>query len=320
MIPTRRRFLKVAIGLGIGGAAGLAVSSCAPQPLFEQVVIAGGEPGGFYLEFAALFAAALEKNGVTRNASTISTGGSADNFRAILSGSAMMGPVLVGTAAELVIANTGSIVAIGKVYENYIHCIVRKDSKISVFSDLAGKAVGTGASGSGTALAAERIIAAAGLGQGSKTPIMQHELGLNDGLAAVVQGTVDALLWSGGLPTAAITKSNQDVGLRFLDLDGLLPRLTAKYGDYYERAVIPENAYAGTASVNTIGVANLLLCRADLTAEMVRRTVLLLVDHASELVPKSSLGIQFLSPETLIGTAGLPLHPAAARVYRELHG
>lgn len=283
-------------------------------------MVAGGEPGGFYLEFASLLASALQRNGVARTAAAISTGGSADNFQRILSGAAALGPVLVDSAAELMNANPGRVVAVGKVYENYVHCIVRRDSPFRTFADLGGKSVGTGAVGSGTTLAAGRIIIAAGVGPDSKDPVQQHQLGLNDGLAALRLGSIDALLWSGGLPTAAITKANRDVGLRFLDLAGLLPRLTSKYGDFYEHAVIPEGSYAGTPSVNTIGVANLLLCGADLNAEMVRQTVLLLVDHARELIPKSSLGIQFLSPETLISTAGLPLHPAAADAYRELHG
>jgi TRAP-type uncharacterized transport system substrate-binding protein len=67
-------------------------------------------------------------------------------------------------------------------------------------------------------------------------------------------------------------------------------------------------------------VTNLLLCRSDLAGTTVQRTVELLVGRAEELIPQSSLGVQFLSPESLINTAGLPLHPGAAAAYRELHG
>ncbi|MCQ9164905.1 MULTISPECIES: TAXI family TRAP transporter solute-binding subunit [unclassified Arthrobacter] len=317
---TRRRLFKSAAGAVLAGTILPAVAACAPHSPLDRAVIAGGEPGGFYLEFAGLLAASLQRNGVARTATTISTGGSAENFSRILAGSATMGPVLADSAADLMNATPGRMVAIGKVYENYVHCIVRRDSRIGSFEDLAGRSVGTGAVGSGTALAAGRIIDAAGLGPDSRNPVRQHQLGLNDGLAAIRKGAINALLWSGGLPTAAITAANAEVGLRFLDLAALLPRLASGYGGFYEHAVIPENSYGGTPSVNTIGVANLLLCRADLNAETVRQTVLLLVDHARELIPKSSLGIQFLSPETLINTAGLPLHPAAAETYRTLHG
>lgn len=73
-------------------------------------------------------------------------------------------------------------------------------------------------------------------------------------------------------------------------------------------------------AVWTVGVANLLLCRADLAEHTVHRTVTMLVEYAAELIPRSSVGVQFLSPEPLINTAGIPLHPAAATTYRKLHG
>ena len=145
-------------------------------------------------------------------------------------------------------------------------------------------------------------------------------LGLNEGLAALQGGSVDALFWSGGVPTAAIADSNRKAALGFLDLSALIPSIRNRYGPYYDRVLIPGGSYEGIPAVWTVGVANLLLCRNDLDGRTVKRTVELLVGHAEELIPRSSLGVQFLSPESLINTAGLPLHPAAAAAYRELHG
>jgi TRAP transporter TAXI family solute receptor len=145
-------------------------------------------------------------------------------------------------------------------------------------------------------------------------------LGLNDGLSALREGSVDALFWSGGVPTAAIAAAHHDVGLNFLDLSVLLPVLRGQYGAFYDRVLIPAGAYEGLPAVWTVGVTNLLLCRSDLADTAVKRTVELLVNRAEELIPQSSLGVQFLSPESLINTAGLPLHPGAVAAYRELHG
>jgi len=131
---------------------------------------------------------------------------------------------------------------------------------------------------------------------------------------------VDALFWSGGVPTAAITAVNKETGLGMIDLSSLVRATRTRYGGFYDRVLIPENSYDGVPGAWTVGVANLLLCREDLDDRIVRRTVELLVGQAQELIPKSSLGVQFLSPETLINTAGVPLHPAAAAAYRDLHG
>ena len=62
------------------------------------------------------------------------------------------------------------------------------------------------------------------------------------------------------------------------------------------------------------------MARADMADDLAGAIVKLLVDHADQLVPDSSAGIQFLTTETLISTGGLPLHPGARTAYRELHG
>lgn len=316
----RRTAIKAFIAVGLGGVFLPAVVGCTPEHSADAMTVAGGEQGGFYLEFATLLARSLHRNGVAARATPLTTLGSLDNVQRLLTGEATLALALADTAVDTMAAHPGRIVALGKVYENYVHCVVREDSDIRAVEDLAGRIVGTGAVGSGTSLTAHRIIAAAGVQLASAGTNRERELGLNAGLAALADGSVDALFWSGGVPTAAIARANDEVGLRFIDLAVLIPRLRATYGGIYERILIPENSYRGTPAVGTVGVANLLLCRSDLADGTAGETVRLLVAHAQELIPRSSLGAQFLSPETLINTAGLPLHPAAAAAYRAMHG
>lgn len=317
---TRRNAINVGIGFGLAGVFLPAITACRPMQQLESITVAGGEPGGFYLEFATLLAESLKRHGVAQNASPLATEASQDNLQLLLSGEATLGIALADSAAQVMAGSPGRLVALGRVFQNYFHCIVREDSRIRTVEDLAGKSVGTGAAGSGTWLTGQRIIAAAGLDEAGAAPIRERRLGLNMGLTAIRDGSIDALLLSGGVPIAAITAANDDVGLRFIDLSALIPRLRASHGGIYERVLIPKNSYKGTPAVGTVGVANLLLCRDDLDGGTVGQTVELLVRHAQELIPRSSLGVQFLSPESLISTAGLPLHPAAAATYRALRG
>ncbi|HEY8753159.1 MAG TPA: TAXI family TRAP transporter solute-binding subunit [Arthrobacter sp.] len=321
--PPRRTALKA----GLAGLAGLllpALSACTPTDRPDAVTVAGGEPGGFYLEFAELLAASLQRHGVAGQATALTTGGSLDNLEYLLTGKATFAVALADSAAQRTAAGDATAVglsAIGKVYENYVHCVVRKDSGIRDVAGLAGRTVAVGEPGSGTSVTTPRLLEAAGLSTAAAGPaVTVLNLGLNEGVAALRNQSVDALFWSGGVPTAAIAAAHDDVGLGFLDLSPLLPALRAKYGVFYDRVLIPAGAYEGIPAVWTVGVANLLLCRSDLDERTVQRTVELLVGHAEELIPRSSLGVQFLSPESLINTAGLPLHPAAAAAYRELHG
>ncbi|MDR6414222.1 TAXI family TRAP transporter solute-binding subunit [Pseudarthrobacter sulfonivorans] len=328
----RRTALKAGLAAGLTGLLLPAISGCTAEERPDTVTVAGGEPGGFYLEFAGLLAESLQRHGGAGQATALTTGGSLDNLELLLSGKATFAVALSDSAAQRVAAGdatTVGISAVGKVYENYVHCVVRKESGIRNIAGLASRTVAVGEPGSGTSLTTPRLIEAAGLtsaavGAGSEASspgtVTVLNLGLNEGLAALQNGSVDALFWSGGVPTAAIAAAHSDAGLSLLDLSPLLPALRAKHGLFYDRVLIPEGAYPGIPAVWTVGVANLLLCRSDADSRTVKKTVEILVGHAEELVPRSSLGVQFLSPESLINTPGLPLHPAAAAAYRELHG
>jgi TRAP transporter TAXI family solute receptor len=331
-LPPRRAALKAGLAAGLAGLLIPALTACTAEDKPGTVTVAGGEPGGFYLEFATLLAESIQRHGVAGSASALTTGGSLDNLRQLLTGQATFAVALADAAAQKMPAGGPSgagIAALGRVYENYVHCVVRRAGGIRTLTELAGRTVAVGEPGSGTSLTTPRLLEAAGLASvavgaapaanGDKTVTVLN-LGLNAGLAALQDGSVDALFWSGGVPTAAIAATHHEVGLGFLDLSPLLPKLRTKYGAFYDRVLIPEGAYEGIPAVWAVGVANLLLCRSDLDERTVKRTVELLVDHAEELIPRSSMGVQFLSPESLINTAGLPLHPAAAAAYRELHG
>ena len=331
--PSRREVLRAGAAAGLAGLLLPALAACTPADSPDAVTVAGGEPGGFYLEFATLLAASLQRHGVARQATALTTGGSLDNLGQLLAGKATFAVALADAAAQREAGKNTSdagITALGRVYENYVHCVVRKASGIRGIGELAGRTVAVGEPGSGTSLTTPRLLEAAGLGSvtaggtggasGAGQAVTVLNLGLNDGLAALREGSVEALFWSGGVPTAAIAAAHDAVGLNFLDLSLLLPALRSKYGVFYDRVLIPAGAYDGVPAVWTVGVTNLLLCRSDLDARTVKRTVELLVGHAEELIPRSSLGVQFLSPDSLINTAGIPLHPAAADAYRELHG
>ena len=322
---SRRSALKAVAVLGLGGSLLTSTAACTPEERPQELAVAGGESGGFYLEFATLLANLLQRERVAEKAVALTTGGSLENIQRVLSGEATLAVALADAAAQATALgkDDGQLVALGKVYQNYVHCIVREDSGIRTFTDLAGKTAGVGEVGSGTTLTAGRIIAAAGLSGETAGPgraVRQVNLGLNQALASLREGSIDVMIQSGGVPTAPIAAAAQDLGVRLLDLSELIPATRAQSEFFYDRVLIPANNYGNAPAVWTVGVANLLLCRKDLADHVVRKTVELLVGQAQDLVPKSSTGVQFLSPETLINTAGLPLHPAAEAAYRALHG
>lgn len=316
---TRRRVLELCTMGLLAGSIPLGLSGCKNNAVTPSLVVAGGEEGGLYYEFASLLAQALVRYGVVQSADPLVTQASADNIELLLQGQAHIGLALADSVAASPAVAEGQVYALGRVYQNYFQLLVRRDSSIHSVNDLVGKRLGTGAPGAGTWLTGQRILQAAGLkdlGQGAA----EQRLGLNDGLAALAADRIDAMMISGGIAINAIAQVNHSIPLRLLDLGALIPALRNEHPGLYDRVVIPEDTYAGMQSIHTIGVSNLLMGRADLSDSLVSATVRVLIEHADSLIPSSSAGIQFLSLDNLIATAGQPLHPAAIETYRIIHG
>jgi TRAP transporter TAXI family solute receptor len=277
----------------------LVLTACGSAEPSGTIRIAGGEPGGFYNDFAALLSR-LAPSPLT--ITPLETGGSADNLRLLREGTADLGLTLSDSAH----LEPGTV-ALGRVYENYLQLVVLDASPYRTPADLIGRRVSLGAAGSGAALQGERLA----LG------VRAEHYPLRNAIDALKAGDIAALLWSGGVPTPELGKAS---GIRLLPLDGFLPRLRQDYGKVYERVDVRMGVYGSPVEVPTIGTPNLLVCRPDLSDEYASAIVRLLVAKAAQLVPEQALGTQYLDVRSLIDTGKVPLHPGAAAEYRRLHG
>ncbi|MCQ4122195.1 TAXI family TRAP transporter solute-binding subunit [Rhodococcus tibetensis] len=104
-------------------------------------------------------------------------------------------------------------------YENYMQLAVRADSGIGDTSQLAGARISLGARGSGAELTAERILEVLGLGDPGD--VTRLHLSMTNAGHALRDGSVDAVLWAGGVPTPSF--ANLGIPLRLLDLSAELP-------------------------------------------------------------------------------------------------
>ncbi|MCJ1707488.1 TAXI family TRAP transporter solute-binding subunit [Microbacterium sp. VKM Ac-2923] len=307
---TRRRFLWTGLGIAAVGLAG-----CAPAPA-RALVLGCGEAGGSYLQFGELLSAvARETGGVEITA--LATEGSVDNLALLDAGRVDLALSLADSAAAA--TTRDGLVAIGRVYQNYLQCIVRAGDGPRSLADLPGRTVSLGAAGSGAAATARRVLDAAGLTSATVPPLVV-ERPFRDAATDLESGRIDALFWSGGVPTPQIADLAARTPIAVLDTTPVLPELLRRYPDAYAATTIPAGVYGAESAVPAIGVANLLLARASLGDDLARRLVDVLIDDAARLVPPGSLGIQFLTPASLIDTLPVPLHPAAERRYRERYG
>ena len=318
---SRRELFRALAAASVAAVAGSGVACSGGSR--EQLRLAAGEEGGFFWEFAQLTAAAAARADLGVTIVPLRTAGSVDNLAALASGEAELALSLadaavtaMDTAAVSARNAVADFTAIGRVYENYMQLAVRADSGIENTSQLAGARISLGARGSGAELTAERILEVLGLGRPGD--VTRLHLSMTDAGHALRDGSVDAVLWAGGVPTPSF--ANLGIALRLLDLSAELELLRQRFGPRYESVLIPPGTYGSETPVATIGLANLLLAGPTVTDNAAGALVEVLIDHAAELVPEQATGSQFLDRQSLIVTAGVPLHPGAAAAYRRHHG
>ncbi|MGA6205416.1 TAXI family TRAP transporter solute-binding subunit [Nocardia testacea] len=298
----RRRALGMA-------ALALTVAACGP-PAPAHVRLGSGLAGGLFHEFGSTLAEAADRTTTVR-VDPVPTAGSVENLELLESGGVDAALALGDSAALL-----GSrALAVGRLYESYIHLAVRADSPVQHIGDLRGARVDIGVAGSGAALTGERLLRSAGMEPGRDYTISQRELA--DALPALHSLAVDAILWGAGLPTPEVGTT---ASIRMLDLGEWVQPMRDRFGYSYDHVPVPANTYPGSSGFETIGVPVLLLVAPGTGDGTVVALADLLVHHSHALVPERARGFQFFDRRWLVSTGSIPLHPAAADYYRDQHG
>jgi TRAP transporter TAXI family solute receptor len=313
-----RRWVLGALMLGAG---------CGGQSDVRFLSIATGGTGGVYYPYGGALAAVYTAQIPDLQVTAEVTGASVDNLKLIQQGRVDMAFTLADTLAEAV-AGTGpfadsgpvDVKAMAVLYTNVTHLVALENSGITRVADLKGKVVGTGAPGSGTELIADRLLRAAGLDP--RTDITRHALGASEGAGALKDGKLDALFWSGGLPTPAMQDlvATPGLGLRFVPQADLLPALWASFGrGLYREISIPSGSYRGlTQDVAVVGVENFLVVSGRLSADLVD-TLTRTLFEARATLEAAHPEARHLSVPSEFGNAPAPYHEGARRYYQFGH-
>lgn len=298
--------------------AGCADDSETPLPA-GNLRVATGLDGGVYRVYGQALADILDRELRPMRVSAVSTDGSVENLQLLDAGRADIAFSLADAALLAVegrsrFSRPVKVAALARLYDDYLQIIVRReDSKLRRIADLAGKTVSIGAKGSGTAVQARRILRLPTVGLRGRAPVMRT-LKLKESTAALKAGEIDALFWSGGLPSEAIVDLGKTVDIRLIGLpEGTAEQLDA---ELYTDAAIPEDVYGEEGAVNTVIASNLLVVRQDLPAKVAYRITRALFEHKRELVKKHPQARR-LNLGSATQTYPLKPHPGALRWYRE---
>jgi TRAP transporter TAXI family solute receptor len=279
MIKRAQRIIAVALAVGLlvagcggkrhDGSTGASAStgtSC--ETSGERITIATGPTGGVYYPIGSEIAQLISENTNLKANAGETAGASGQNIQQLMAGHYDLAIAQADVAADA--ANGKGIFdgkpqrfqALTRLHGEYLHVIVRADSGLNSIADLRGKRVSTGVPRSGTELTIKRLLQAAGLNP--EKDIEAQRLDLTKSSDAFTNGTIDAFVWVGGIPTTQIKDimtSLRDKA-KFIDVTPQLEELK-KINPAYGQAVIPAEIYKQPADLPTIGVASILLVRED---------------------------------------------------------
>jgi TRAP transporter TAXI family solute receptor len=317
--------LTTALGLSACGGqqdrakagAGADASSCDAGK--GRVNIATGNSTGVYYVVGGGLAKLINDE-TDLQASAAETGASVQNIQQLVAGDYDIAFSLADTAADAVEGNGDfdgpqDVSTLGRIYSNYTQVVVRSDAGIDSVEDFKGKRISTGSPQSGTEVIANHLIDAAGLKSGD---VKQQRLDLTKTIDGMKDGSLDGFVWSGGLPTPAVTDlfASKGNAAKFIDITPLLPKLQ-KISPVYEETTIPADTYKLDQDVPTIVVPNVLMVRNDMADNLACALTTLVLENKDKLVQVHPAAKE-LSVKLASETGPVPLHPGSERALKDL--
>ncbi len=206
--------------------------------------------------------------------------------------------------------------AVFSVHPEPFTVVARADAGITNFSDLQGKRVNIGNPGSGQRGTMEVVLEA--MGWTTDDLALATELKAAEQSSALCDNQIDAMVYTVGHPSGSIQEATTACDSVLVTVDGPVIDALIEENDYYRSATIPGGMYRGNdADVATFGVGATFVTSANVSDDVVYVLVKAVFDNIDDF-RKLHPAFANLDPQEM-ATAGLsaPLHPGAARYYRE---
>ncbi len=288
----------------------------------ERLSFATGGTSGTYYPIGSAMASVITKNLTGVEVTAEATGASIANMKMMRSGDVdmMMGAsnsTYGGYAGEPPFDAASAVTTIRGVmslYPEIFQFVVLKSSGIKSIEDLKGKKVAVGAPGSGTERTAKMILEAHGVTYADISP---QFLNFSEAITSLKDRIVDCAIIGAGVPTSAVMDASTLLDVDLLGLsEDKVPALL-KDRPYLAVYTIPSGTYTTVKEdVKAAGSPALWSVRHDLDDELVYNMLKVVFEHL-ETVAESHAQAKSMTLDSALTAMSVPLHPGAARFYRE---
>ena len=207
-------------------------------------------------------------------------------------------------------------------YEQPLHIVTKEGTGIKSPMDLKGKRVSTGAPNSGTEEQADYVLKALGIDWNKD--FKREKLGATESVAALKDGKIQALFWSGAIPTSSIIDLASTPGLKMV----LLPvggetadKIMKANPGVFHKTVFAKGAYSGVeVDIDAIAITAVLTAMDSFPQDRVYQILTAIFTSQIELSAVWKDAAK-LTPERAVRQvtpdAVKYLHPGAQRFFKE---
>ena len=321
-IMNRRSLLTLAV-------AAMTLASCSRTSTAHQTPlrIAGGPKDATFDILAKALASAFNQRVTGIRAEGLETKGTVANIEAVETGLAQCGLV----SADLVYnAHTRGtrrrptphlkLRGVAVMFPNTLHVVTRGDSALTTLPSLAAKRFAAALPGDIDVIGPDARMDAIAAAIADAAPSHERpettKTGMDEAVGQLETRRIDAAQFAGGFPFRPVSESARRFGIHILDFDDRATSVAKAKYPFLRPVTIPEGTYPGqTQPVRSVAVDNVLICSADLPADLVYQITRALYEGLPEIATVHASASQ-INPEHGASTP-IPLHDGSSRYYRE---
>ncbi len=254
---------------------------------------------------------------------------SAQRFESALVQSTVLDQAFHGTGAFRGEKPFTNLRAIGSIYREAVHLVASRGAAVTGVADLKGKRVSFGVKGSGTETVALEILRAYGVSP--KTLDITYE---EPARAAerMLRGQLDAFFFIAGEPSPFLADLANRGTIDIVPISGEAAQKLLATHRAYTPLHIPDGTYRFNGALDTLAVSTVWICNASADADLVHniaaalfypgnRELLPANEDLPPIIGKRDKATEDARRRLLVEGAAenrvIPLHPGAARFYRE---
>ena len=319
---TRRTLMLSVTALPLAGLTGT-VAHAQTRQFFG---IATGGTGGTYYPLGGMLAQLISNTADlpdTKLSATAETGNASVANTKLLSRGEIESAFASADILDAAYKGTGqfedgkitNIRAIGALYPETVQLVVRADSGIEKFEDLAGKSISSGSPGSGQWQLLGDLMEAHGM---SRDDVSEDFSSFSQSVEKIKDGNLDASLITAGTPTSSVTELANGHEIRIVPLTGPAIAKLQETQPYYVNSILPSGSYKGVdRDVETLAVRAIWATHKGVSDDIVYAVTKALYENIETLGKVHPKGRE-IAAETALQSVSIPVHPGAAKYYAEI--